>query len=97
MDIAGKKTDNIILTGPGYKAKLKFYHCKGSGDCISACPENAIERGAERMPAGICNTTGKYEMLPGKAEINPDKCTGCGECISVCPNNALEMVAVVVR
>jgi NAD-dependent dihydropyrimidine dehydrogenase PreA subunit len=34
------------------------------------------------------------ELLPGKAEIDPDICTGCGECIPVCPNNALEMVQV---
>ena len=32
-----------IPQGPNTKAKLKFYDCKGSGECIKACPENAIE------------------------------------------------------
>jgi len=80
-----------IKTGPGYKAKLKFYNCKSSYDCIAACPENAITKGPERLPSNICTGT---ELLPGKPEIDQAKCTGCGDCIEVCPNNALEMVAV---
>ena len=34
-----------ILKGPGFKAQLKFYDCKSSDECITACPENAITRG----------------------------------------------------
>jgi NAD-dependent dihydropyrimidine dehydrogenase PreA subunit len=81
-----------ILKGAGYKANLKFYDCKGSGECIKACPEKAISEGPQRMPSAVCLSSGKYEMLPGKAVIDETKCTGCGECIAVCPNNALEMV-----
>ena len=46
--------DENILKGAGYKAKLKFYSCKGSGECIKACPENAISEGPQRMPAAVC-------------------------------------------
>ena len=81
----------MVNTGPGFKAKLKFYHCKSSYDCIPACPEQAITKGADRFPSMACVSV---ELLPGKAEIDPAKCTGCGLCISVCPNNALEMVRV---
>ncbi len=81
-----------IPTGPGYKAQLKMYDCQGSGECIKACPEEAIEAGPERLPAAVCVTDGKYEMLPGRAEINEDKCTGCGDCVPVYPNQAIEMV-----
>ena len=81
-----------IPTGPDYKAQLKFYDCKGSGECINACPEQAIEKGPERLPAVVCLTDGEFEMLPGKAEIIEDKCTGCADCIPVCPEAALEMV-----
>ena len=83
-----------ILKGAGYTAKLKFYDCKGSGECIKACPEKAISEGPQRMPAAICMSGGKYEMLPGRAVIDADKCTGCGDCVPVCPNQAIEMVAV---
>ena len=35
-----------ILKGPGFIAQLKFYDCKSSYGCITACPENAITTGA---------------------------------------------------
>lgn len=92
-EVVMSNTENI-LKGEGYKAVVKFYTCKASGDCIKACPENAISEGPQRLPAAVCTTDGKYGMLPGKAVIDANKCTGCGDCIPVCPNNALEMVAV---
>jgi len=83
-----------IHKGAGYKAQLKFYDCKGSGECLKACPEKAISEGPQRMPAAVCLSEGKYAMLPGRAVIDADKCTGCGDCVPVCPNKAIEMVAV---
>jgi NAD-dependent dihydropyrimidine dehydrogenase PreA subunit len=87
-------TNENILKGPGYKAKLKFYTCKGNGECIKVCPEKAISEGPQRMPAAVCMSEGRYEMSPGRAVIDEAKCTGCGECVPVCPNHAIEMVAV---
>ena len=86
--------DENILKGAGYKATLKFYDCEGSGECIKACPEKAISEGLQRMPAAVCLSEGKYEMLPGRAVIDAAKCNGCGECVSVCPNQAIEMEPV---
>ncbi|MCX6161075.1 MAG: 4Fe-4S binding protein [Ignavibacteriae bacterium] len=83
-----------IFKGDGNKAKLKFYTCKGSGECIKACPEKAISEGPQRMPSAVCLSSGKYEMLPGRAVIDESKCTGCGDCVPVCPNQAIEMSAV---
>ena len=83
-----------VPTGPGFKAQLKIYDCQGTGECIKACPEQAIEAGPERLPAAVCRVDATSEMLPGRAEILEDKCTGCGECVSACPQNAIEMVPV---
>ncbi len=85
---------NDIPKGPNYKAQVKIYDCTGSGRCIKACPEDAIKEGPKRLPAAVCVTDGKYDMLPGKAVIIEDKCTGCADCIPVCPNQALEMVPI---
>jgi len=90
MNNSDKKPAGDIKTGPGFMAKLKFYNCKSSYECVKACPENAITRGPDRLPSNMCKSS---EMRPGKPEIDPVKCTGCGVCIPVCPNNALEMVA----
>jgi len=89
MNNSDNKPAGAVKTGPGFMAKLKFYVCRSSYECIKACPENAITQGPERLPSNIC--TG-LELLPGKPEIDAAKCTGCGDCITVCPNNALEMV-----
>lgn len=83
-----------ISTGPGFKAKLKFHHCRSSYECIPACPEKAISQGPDRFPSMACLSS---DLLPGKPEIDPERCTGCGECIPACPNNALEMVRVSTR
>jgi NAD-dependent dihydropyrimidine dehydrogenase PreA subunit len=87
-------TNENILKGAGYKARVKFYTCKGNGECIKVCPEKAISEGPQRMPAAICLSEGNYGMLPGKAVIDEALCTGCGECVPVCPKQAIEMVAV---
>jgi ferredoxin len=83
-----------IPKGSNYKAQLKFYDCKGSGECIRSCPEKAISEGPQRLPAAVCISEGRYAMLPGKAVIDKDKCTGCGDCVPVCPNHAIEMVTI---
>ena len=78
-------SEQETLKGPGYKAQVDIYSCKGSGECIKACPEEAIKEGPKRLPAAVCVTDGKYEMLPGKALIDVDKCTGCAVCTENCP------------
>jgi Pyruvate/2-oxoacid:ferredoxin oxidoreductase delta subunit len=80
--------------GTDYKAQVNFYDCKGSGECMKACPEQAIEQGPERLPAAVCLSEGKAEMLPGKAAVIEDRCTGCGDCVPACPSQAIEMVPV---
>jgi ferredoxin len=90
MNNSDKKTAGDSKTGSGFTARLNFYRCKCSYDCITACHENAITKGPERLPQNMCQS---IEMLPGKPEIDPIKCTGCGDCISACPHHALEMVA----
>ena len=82
------------LKGAGYKAKVKFYTCSGSGECIKVCPEKAITEGPQRMPAAVCMSEGGYKMLPGRAVIDEAKCADCRDCVSVYPYKALEMVAV---
>ena len=81
-----------IPMGPNYKAQLKTYDCQGSGECVKACPEEAIEQGPERLPAAVCLTDGEYQMLPGRSVVTEAKCTGCGDCVPVCPHQAIEMV-----
>jgi Na+-translocating ferredoxin:NAD+ oxidoreductase RNF subunit RnfB len=60
----------------GYK-KCPF-GCLGLGDCIAACPENAIYIDKEK----------------DIAIINKEKCIGCGLCTKECPNDLIEVVSL---
>jgi ferredoxin len=53
------------------------YACLGFGDCLKACPYDAISIDKEK----------------GIAVIDFEKCTGCGLCVSECPHNLIELVA----
>lgn len=53
------------------------YGCLGCGDCVRACPFEAMS---------ISNET----RLP---EINFDKCTGCGKCVEACPRKLCTLVS----
>ena len=49
--------------------------CLGCGDCVAACPYDAIH---------MNDATG----LP---EVDEDKCVGCGACVKACPRAIIEL------
>lgn len=51
------------------------YGCLGCGDCVAACPFDAIH---------MNETTG----LP---EVDDQKCVACGACVKACPRNIIEL------
>ncbi len=75
----------MFLSNPG--------KCKGSGDCVDACPTDAIR--VEDGKAKSCITCGKCERVcPNRAifknkfggyVVDRTKCNLCGMCQKVCP------------
>lgn len=53
-----------------------IYGCLGCGDCVSACPFDAM-----RIDSG-----GNIPV------IDYNKCTGCGKCVESCPRNLCELI-----
>lgn len=51
------------------------YGCLGQGDCVSACPFDAIE----------------MNPRTGLPQVNEDRCTACGNCVAVCPKGVIEL------
>lgn len=51
------------------------YGCFGYGDCVTACPFDAIHINPETM-------------LP---EVIDEKCTACGACVKACPKSIIEL------
>lgn len=54
------------------------YGCLGCGDCVEACPYDALHINPEtELPV-----------------VDIAKCVGCGKCAEVCPRNVMEIVSV---
>ncbi len=53
------------------------YACLGLGDCVAACPHDAIDTDSEK----------------GIAVINKEKCIGCGLCVPECPQNLINLIS----
>jgi Na+-translocating ferredoxin:NAD+ oxidoreductase RNF subunit RnfB len=51
------------------------YGCLGKGDCVRACPFDAMYMNSET----------------GLPEIIDDKCVACGNCVKACPRNLIEL------
>ena len=52
------------------------FACLGYGDCVKACPKDAISINPDN----------------GVADVDPTKCIGCAICAKTCPNNVIHMV-----
>ena len=52
--------------------------CTGCGDCLTACPYDAISMGE-----------GNDRHI---ALISPTGCKGCGGCVPICPENAIDLL-----
>jgi heterodisulfide reductase subunit A len=52
--------------------------CTGCGDCLTACPYDAISMGE-----------GEDRHV---ALISPTGCKGCGGCVPICPENAIDLL-----
>ena len=57
-------------------ACVDFEKCAACGNCVAACPYEAIE---------VVEVEGKRG-----AKVNEAQCKGCGTCVAACPNDAMQ-------
>lgn len=60
-----------------YIVTINLEKCKGCGDCVDACPGQAL--------AVVEKDGKKYAMFTG----NPDDCLGCLSCQETCEEGAI--------
>lgn len=51
------------------------YGCLGCGDCVEACPYDAM----------------RLDVETGLPVVDRDKCVGCGKCVKACPRSVIEL------
>ena len=72
----------IILMA--FSVHVNLERCTGCGNCVAACPVDAIELNT------VDPVTNEkiYKVKDGKSvilDINSELCAGCGVCIEACP------------
>jgi 4Fe-4S ferredoxin len=77
--------------------------CRGCGECIKICPQNAIEVNSKiRVASNECIFCGRCEQncptcaikvdpKERKVEINGSLCLFCGSCEHICPKGIIKM------
>ncbi len=65
-------------------AEVDSQRCAGCGQCVAACPYQAIEL-ASTGPGSI-------PLTQALARVNGYLCKGCGTCAAVCPNKAMSLI-----
>ncbi len=64
-----------VLAPSGYLAQIAQEACTGCGECVDACPFNALSQ----------------EQDADNAVVSEIKCMGCGVCEDKCPVNAISL------
>jgi 4Fe-4S ferredoxin len=67
-----------------FSVHVNLERCTGCGNCVAACPVDAIELNT------VDPVTNEkiYKVKDGKSvilDINSELCAGCGVCIEACP------------
>jgi heterodisulfide reductase subunit A len=83
---AGGSAEAILLIDQGtifidpVIAEVEASQCAACGQCVAACPYDAIHLASERLSEAL------------HAQVNDFQCKGCGTCAAACPNKAITLV-----
>jgi heterodisulfide reductase subunit A len=69
--------------------KPVILECNGCGDCVKACPYNALSLFDEPVKKGQISLGSSNQE--GKAVLSLLACTGCGTCVPSCPIKGIEI------
>ena len=75
-----------------FAVHINMEHCTGCGNCVVACPVNALEL----YTVDPVTKDKIYKVQGGKSlviDINSELCAGCGVCVEACPHDVIRLAA----
>ena len=77
-----------VMQPSAFKPAVDGHRCTGCGDCVRACPVQAISLVPQGEPRGEAGRA----TAPLTGLVDLDRCLGCGVCVGACRQDSLAMV-----
>lgn len=76
-----------------FAVHVNMERCTGCGNCVVACPVNALEL-STIDPSATASTEKIYKVVNGDAmilDVKTELCSGCGICVDACPYDVIQL------
>ena len=77
-----------VMQPSAFEATVDAHECTACGDCVRACPVQAMSLVAPEVRRGGADGA----TAPLTCAVDLDRCLGCGVCVGACSRDALTMV-----
>ena len=77
-----------VMQPSAFEPTVDGDRCTACGDCVGACPVQAISL----VPRGARRGDANGATAPLTSAVDRDRCLGCGVCVGVCSQDAMTMV-----
>jgi len=77
-----------VMQPSAFEPTVDGNRCSACGDCVGACPVQAIAL----VPRGARRGDANGATAPLTSAVDRDRCLGCGVCVGVCPQDSIAMV-----
>jgi Pyruvate/2-oxoacid:ferredoxin oxidoreductase delta subunit len=87
VELRSARNGMPVMQPSAFEPAVDAHRCTGCGDCVRACPVEAVSLASRGEPRG--DSARAAASLT--ARVDPDRCLGCGVCVGACSQDSLAM------